>query len=170
MLRASPAPLAQAAALERILGELFRRHASLGPRAGRWGRDEPHPARRTEAADVAAVRRVREYLDAQAHGGVSLADLVRATGVGESRLLRLFRRHVGLPPYAYLLTRRVEAAKRRLDAGEPAAQVALACGFADQSHLTRHFTRIVGLPPVQYARRPRVGVAVCEPKGARGRA
>lgn len=167
LLRASPAPLAQACALEQTLGDLFRRHAVLGPRAGRWVEDSPPRSGRTRADGTAAViHRAREYLDGRYHDAVTLAELVRVTGVSESRLLRLFRRNVGLPPYAYVLTRRVEAAKRRLDAGDPAAQVALACGFADQSHLTRHFTRIVGLSPVQYARRPRIGVTVIEKRGS----
>jgi AraC-like DNA-binding protein len=35
--------------------------------------------------------------------------------------------------------------------GAPAADVAVRCGFVDQSHFTRHFKRIAGVTPAQYA-------------------
>jgi transcriptional regulator GlxA family with amidase domain len=43
---------------------------------------------------------------------------------------------------------RVEAAKEKLRDGRLSLfDVAVACGFADQSHLTRVFTRVVGISP-----------------------
>jgi AraC-like DNA-binding protein len=39
-----------------------------------------------------------------------------------------------------------------LDAHVSAAEVALACGFADQAHFTRAFKRIVGYTPGAFKR------------------
>jgi AraC family transcriptional regulator len=53
-----------------------------------------------------------------------------------------------MPPHHYLIVHRIEAAKRGLiDAKESLADIALACGFADQSHFTATFRKLVGVPP-----------------------
>jgi AraC-like DNA-binding protein len=38
-----------------------------------------------------------------------------------------------------------------LNAGAAPADVAVRCGFVDQSHLNRHFKRHLGVTPMQYA-------------------
>jgi AraC family transcriptional regulator len=70
-----------------------------------------------------------------------------------SHFSRAFRRSMGAAPHNWLLTCRVEAAKEKLrDHRLTLSDVALACGFADQSHLTRVFTRIVGVSPGAWRR------------------
>jgi len=66
------------------------------------------------------------------------------------RLLRVFRKELGIPPHAYLTQVRVLRAKKLLSVGIPIAQVAWETGFADRSHLNRHFKRLVGVAPGQY--------------------
>ena len=44
---------------------------------------------------------------------------------------------------------------RRLAAGEPPAQVALAAGLTDQAHLTRAFARRYGVTPARYQKQMR---------------
>jgi AraC-like DNA-binding protein len=46
---------------------------------------------------------------------------------------------------------RVNLARRLLERGERATDVAGLAGFADQSHLNRHFRRRLGKTPAQYA-------------------
>ena len=49
---------------------------------------------------------------------------------------------------AYVAVRRVERAKLMMASTEQRlTDIALACGFADQSHLNRSFRRIVGVSP-----------------------
>ena len=43
-------------------------------------------------------------------------------------------------------------ARRLLVEGTPAADVALRCGFADQSHFNRYFKRFFAVTPMRYAR------------------
>jgi AraC family transcriptional regulator len=65
-----------------------------------------------------------------------------------SHFSRAFRRTMGVAPHSWLLARRIEVAKERLrDCRLSLSDVALACGFADQTHLTRVFTRMVGVSP-----------------------
>jgi AraC family transcriptional regulator len=93
-------------------------------------------------------RRSKDILAGDLTGAASLHEIARACGLSVSHFSRAFRRSTGLSPHAWLLRMRVEAAKgmlRRRDA--PLSEIALACGFADQSHFTRVFTRRTGLSP-----------------------
>jgi AraC family transcriptional regulator len=94
------------------------------------------------------VRRAKEILTANLDGRVPLNEVARACGLSVSYFARAFRRSVGVAPHNWLLTLRVEVAKQKLRDGRLSLRdVALACGFADQSHLTQAFTRIVGVSP-----------------------
>jgi hypothetical protein len=73
-------------------------------------------------------------------------------GTTTARRARAFTRELGLPPHRYLVGRRLDLARRRLLAGEPAADVAVATGFHDQAHLTRHFRRLLRTTPGRYQR------------------
>ena len=109
------------------------------------------PAPRNQASERTcdrAVRLARDCLDAAAP--VSSAALERLTGLSRFALARHFRRSLGTSPHRYATMRRLERARRLLDAGTPLAQAAAACGFADQSHMTRQFRQAYGLSPGQW--------------------
>jgi AraC family transcriptional regulator len=60
---------------------------------------------------------------------------------------------VGMPAHKWLLSRRIELAKEKLRDGRSSlSDVALACGFSDQSHLTRIFSRLVSITPGAWRR------------------
>jgi AraC family transcriptional regulator len=99
------------------------------------------------------MRRAKEILAGNLDGRVPLKEVARECGLSVSHFSRSFRRSVGAAPHNWLLTRRVDAAKEKLRDGRLSLlDVALACGFADQSHLTRVFTRMVGLSPGAWRR------------------
>ena len=99
------------------------------------------------------VKRAKEILSANLDGRVPLKEVARACGLSVSYFSRAFRRSVGVTPHNWLLTLRVEVAKQKLREGRLSLRdVALACGFADQSHLTQVFTRFVGVSPGAWRR------------------
>lgn len=56
----------------------------------------------------------------------------------------------------YLVKVRIDAACERLTGtGEPIAQIALACGYSDQSAFSRQFKQAVGISPLAYRRKLR---------------
>jgi transcriptional regulator GlxA family with amidase domain len=81
-----------------------------------------------------------------------LADLAAEAGLGVRQFCRAFRATIATSPHQYLLGQRVERARRLMAAGSSLAEVALLCGFADQSALTRYFTRHIGLSSASYRR------------------
>ena len=98
------------------------------------------------------VEQTRRYLGAHFTEHVQLGSVAELSGISLFHLIRVFRRVMGVPPYAYLLQLRVNRAQAMLSGGVAVADVAYACGFSDQSHLTRAFKRMVGVPPGQYGR------------------
>jgi AraC-like DNA-binding protein len=100
---------------------------------------------------IRAAARMRECLNEEGLN-VDLETLAKRAGLSRFHALRAFKQRYGLPPHAYQLCLRVYHARRLLLDGAPAADVALRCGFADQSHFTRHFKRFIGVTPMQYAR------------------
>jgi AraC-like DNA-binding protein len=61
-----------------------------------------------------------------------------------------FRAEVGLPPKAAARVLRFDRARLQLVRGRPAAEVAVACGYTDQSHLVREFRALAGRTPGTY--------------------
>ena len=97
--------------------------------------------------------RAKEILSANLNGDVPLKEVARECRLSVSHFSRAFRRTVGVAPHNWLLTRRVELAQEKLRYSRLSlSEVALACGFADQSHLTRVFTGMVGVSPGAWRR------------------
>ena len=100
--------------------------------------------------DVAAVRRARQFLDAEKTRVVRSAELEAVTGLTRYDLARQFRLVCGTSPYHYLLMRRLDAARQQLTGLRPLGQLARGAGFSDQAHFTRMFKAAFGLTPAQY--------------------
>ena len=98
-------------------------------------------------------RRAKELLAANLTGGITLADLAAACELSIRHFTRAFRKSTGLSPHGWLLALRIERAKALLMSSRRLlADIALECGFADQSHFTRAFQRSVGLSPGAWQR------------------
>lgn len=93
-------------------------------------------------------RRVKDFVEANLGGEIPLALLAAECGLSLSHFSRAFRRSTGTSPHRWLLRRRAELAKERLRRPELSlSEIALTCGFADQSHFTRVFTGFFGTSP-----------------------
>ncbi len=104
-----------------------------------------------DRATAAAVEAFRAYLDAYLFETVSIAAAADRFGVGATQLARGFTATFGIPPHAYVVTRRLEAARDRILDGQPLVDVATEVGFFDQAHLTHHFKRFLGVTPGRFA-------------------
>jgi AraC-like DNA-binding protein len=95
---------------------------------------------------------LRRLLDDRITSQVSLARAAATLDRSVPHLVRSFTRQFGLSPYAYVIGRRIDAARRLMLRGVAPADVATAVGFYDQAHFTRHFKRHTATTPASYAR------------------
>jgi len=109
-----------------------------------------NPQRRLAKGGLAPwqAKRATEVLSANLGGNVALRALAWECGLSVGHFSRAFRQSMGSSPHQWLLQRRVETAKALLrDRQIPLSEVAVACGFSDQSHFTRVFSRATGMSP-----------------------
>lgn len=97
--------------------------------------------------------RARDLLTASIAGDISLTELAASCGLSPSYFARSFKRSFGMPPHRWLMLERVGRAQELLKATRmPLGEIALACGFADQSHFSRVFVSVVAMPPGAWRR------------------
>jgi AraC family transcriptional regulator len=102
-------------------------------------------------------RRAEDTLRAGLARGVSVEEVARQCNMSVSQFGRTFKKTTGQTPHRWLVQRRLERAKDLLLRSTlPLAEIALACGFSEQSHFTRTFTRLVGTSPGEWRRQRRV--------------
>lgn len=101
-----------------------------------------------------SLAKAKEMLAAQIDGDLSIADIADACRLSRSHFTRAFRDTTGQAPYQWLVALRLERARALLrDTALPLAQVAIACGFSDQSHFTHVFSRALGVSPGNWRRK-----------------
>jgi transcriptional regulator GlxA family with amidase domain len=81
--------------------------------------------------------------------GRSAGAVARELGWSDRRLLRTFRRQVGVPPTVYARIVRFRRALGLLGAA-PLGDVALTAGYYDQAHMNRDFRAFAGVAPGAY--------------------
>ncbi len=98
--------------------------------------------------------RAKDMLLAKTQGSVSLEEIANACNLSRSYFIRAFRETTHRTPHQWLLEQRIERARQLLRGSDSSlSEIAIACGFADQSHFTRTFTQLVGTPPGSWRRR-----------------
>jgi AraC family transcriptional regulator len=112
-------------------------------------------ARHTGADRVAVIPRwlhiARDYLEANFLRQVSLAEIAAAAGVHRVHLSREFRRYFSTTVGEFLRRKRIEHACQLVSTTQvPLAEIAMTCGFSDQSHFSATFRRQIGLTPAKY--------------------
>jgi AraC family transcriptional regulator len=93
-------------------------------------------------------RRAKELMQANLEGDLSLAQLAAECQLSTSHFSRAFKQATGLAPHQWLTEQRIARAKDLLQRSQLSlAELAQACGFADQAHFTRVFKQRVGASP-----------------------
>jgi AraC-like DNA-binding protein len=83
---------------------------------------------------------------------LSVGRLAAHLDVCERHLLRRFRAMFGASPKRFARIARIEKISAMRQGGSAWADIAYACGFADQAHMINDFVAIVGEPPQQVFR------------------
>jgi AraC-like DNA-binding protein len=112
------------------------------------------PAEAQRLRDLATLRRVRDRIDREYTQPLDVEALARGAHMSAGHLSREFKLAYGEPPYAYLMTRRIERAMALLRRGDlSVTEVCFAVGCSSLGTFSTRFTELVGMPPSAYQRR-----------------
>jgi AraC-like DNA-binding protein len=83
----------------------------------------------------------------------TVRQVARSIGWSERRLSQVFREQVGFPPKVWCRIQRFQRAVKQLHAGADLrwAELALECGFYDQSHFANEFRAFSGIDATTYS-------------------
>ena len=126
-----------------LVARIARAHAEpvVRTRAGR-GALQPH-----------TLRRVVEFIEAELERAVTLRELAAVAQLNIFHFIRAFKHSTGSSPHQFIVSKRIERARSMLNSTElPVAQIALECGFSNQSHFTAAFHRATGITPAHFRR------------------
>lgn len=101
--------------------------------------------------DPQALKIAKEVIEDCFSEKLTTAELAKSAGVSRVYLNQLFQTYQGMPIHTYLTQVRMKAAKRLLQSGRPASEVAIEVGLGDQSHLIRRFKGTFGITPSKAA-------------------
>lgn len=110
------------------------------------------PAERRGTLAPWQEKRALEFLAARLDGGFSIAELAESCELSQIYFIKAFKASFGRTPARWLTEYRVACAKDLLLTDLPIAEIAISCGFADQSHLTKIFSAVTGGTPARFRR------------------
>lgn len=119
----------------------------------RYGNAPPQSEKKSRRLSSLQEARAKDMLLAKSQGNVSIEEIASACNLSRSYFIRAFRETTHRTPHQWLLERRIDRARDLLKHSDYSlSEIAIACGFSDQSHLTRIFSQWVGVPPGAWRR------------------
>jgi AraC family transcriptional regulator len=106
-------------------------------------------ARREDSCDKGGkpqwLLRARDLISDRFMEPITLAEIAEEIGVHPAHLASTYRRHFGMTVGEQIRRRRIEVAKHRLEnSSTPISEIALECGFSDQSHFGKVYRQLTG--------------------------
>jgi AraC family transcriptional regulator len=97
---------------------------------------------------------VKEFVVAESIRDITIADMARVAGYSVVHFSRMFKRRTGQTPGQYLLTYRIDRAKKLLQTTTlPISEVAYQVGFGSHAHFSTQFRQVTGITPQLYRTR-----------------
>jgi AraC-like DNA-binding protein len=120
--------------------------ALLGAQIERLARDEP----RARLAPW-QVKRAMRFIEENAGRRFQVREIASAVRLSPAYFSHAFKESFGRAAKTYIIERRLHRAKRLMtETSETLAQIAEACGFADQAHFSRTFNTWIGEAPSRW--------------------
>ena len=96
------------------------------------------------------VRRVKNYIDNMYMQKITVEGLAQMLNMDRRYLSRLFKSKIGKSIQEYIISVRIDEAKRRLDSGSSVFEAAVLCGYEDVCNFSKMFKRLTGKCPKAY--------------------
>jgi AraC family transcriptional regulator len=99
------------------------------------------------------LRQVLDYIRSHLSQDLSIIDLAQVAGMSPYYFMRMFKKSMHITPRQYIIQIRIDRAKELLRSRELSiADIALQCGFTNQSHFTNIFRQLTETTPKAYRR------------------
>ncbi|AQS36484.1 transcriptional regulator, AraC family [Shewanella psychrophila] len=99
----------------------------------------------------ATVKKVRDFIHANFYRQIFLSELASLAQLSEYHFCRMFKESFARTPQAYLTYVRIEQVKHLIKTtSDNLMDIALNCGFSNQSHMGRYFKKQLGITPKAY--------------------
>ena len=97
--------------------------------------------------DNPKIERAIQFIDEHYAEQISNEDIAAELHIDTRYLIRLFTKHMGVPPYQYLTQCRVERAIEELRRGKTVTETAFLCGYQSENAFRIAFKRVMGCSP-----------------------
>ncbi len=116
---------------------------------------------RVELQNIRAIEKlsdVLEYIHQDIERGFTVQELAEVAHVHPNYFIRLFKRHLGVPPIQYITQKKMEKAKQLLiTTGSSVSEIAERVGFSDLFYFSKQFKKMTGLTPSEYRKQGTMG-------------
>lgn len=100
---------------------------------------------------ISKLKKTLAYIKENLEAEICLNALAREVGISIFYFSRMFKNSIGKSPHQFIIEQRIDYAKWLLkNSDEPLNQIALRCGWSNQSNFSTAFKRIVGVTPKFY--------------------
>lgn len=107
------------------------------------------------------IRSMLSFIHNHYKDKITVAQIADAIGISEREAMRSFRRSLNQSPIEYLISYRLnEAKKLLLDSRLPITEICYQCGFSDSSYFGKSFRKAYGLSPREYRSREKGDVVL----------
>ena len=121
---------------------------------GIMGLLQSYEARAKLLRPFGGISKAVDHIRTNYAGRIGINELARCAGLSPRQIERKFKAAFGIGPHEFLVKTRILAACRALrETDSRLSEVALACGFCDQSAFVRLFHKHIGLTPGSFRRR-----------------
>ena len=93
------------------------------------------------------VRKVKDYIRALYMQEIRVEQIAERMNLDRRYLSRLFKEKTGQTMQEYLISVRMEAAKKQLERGASVAEASQLCGYDDVCNFSKMFKRLFGISP-----------------------
>ncbi len=103
--------------------------------------------------DRSQLDEIIDYINQNLDREISVQELAQRLYLSMSVFSHLFKKNVGISPYQFIITQRLEKAKQLLldrDANLPITTICQMCGFSNPSAFTTRFSQKYGISPAKY--------------------
>jgi AraC-like DNA-binding protein len=132
----------------------FPVHDAIGKVIGITGTVQPFANRRKLLLSGTRLDDALDYIEEHFSEAISIATLAQIAAMSERALRRSFQEMLGMPPHDFILrTRLMKACVALTHTQKSATEIAVECGFYDQSAFALQFRQVIGKTPSEYRRR-----------------